>query len=133
VVAELACQLGYPTTTVEARARLARVIGRDEDAVFVACLADGSAVGWIHVLTVYRVESNLFAELGGLVVSEHHRRLGVGRLLVAEAERWAARRGLTTIRVRTRTERTDTHVFYESLGFERTKTQHVFDRPLEQD
>jgi len=49
---------------------------------------------------------------------------------VGEAERWARERGFRKIRVRSNALRTEAHVFYPALGFARSKTQHIYDRPL---
>jgi hypothetical protein len=48
-------------------------------------------------------------------------------------ERWAADRGIATLRIRTRTTRNDARLFYEDLGFVLTKTQVVFERQLLED
>jgi GNAT superfamily N-acetyltransferase len=47
------------------------------------------------------------------------RRHGIGRALIATAEKEFAQRGITRIALNTRLAREDTHKFYESLGYER--------------
>jgi hypothetical protein len=46
--------------------------------------------------------------------------------LVAAAESWAARLGLSDVVVRSNVTRAESHPFYERLGYARTKTQHVY-------
>ncbi len=70
---------------------------------------------------------------GGLVVTEALRGHGIGSLLVSEAEKWASERGITTLRIRTRTTRSDARLFYEDLEFRLTKTQVVYERQLGED
>jgi GNAT superfamily N-acetyltransferase len=65
-----------------------------------------------------------------MVVDEKKRRSGVGRALMAAAERWAKSRGVKLLRLRTEISRADAHAFYESLGYARLKTQHVYRKPL---
>ncbi len=70
-------------------------------------------------------------ELTGLVVDEEWRHTGGGGALVAGSEHWARNRGLRMLGLRANAERGDAARFYEWLGFERKKTQHVFRRPIE--
>lgn len=129
-IAELSHQLGYPTSGEQAESRLSAVLGSTEHAVIVACV-DGDLVGWIHVFLALRIESDQFAELGGFVVAETHRRRGIGRRLLATVEQWVVTHGVAMLRVRSRSDRTDARAFYENLGFSVTKEQHVFDKALE--
>ena len=69
-------------------------------------------------------------EIVGLVVDAAHRGRGVGRRLVAEVEAWAAARGLEVVTVRSNVARTESHPFYERLGYARTKTQHAYRKRL---
>ena len=126
----LCAELGYPTSAEDVAQRLARMRASAQDAVFVAEDADGSIVGWIHVFGALRLESQPFAELGGLVVAAAHRRRGVGKLLCERASQWASHGGFRALRVRTRVERQDAHRFYRRLGFSRTKTQQIFSQQL---
>ncbi len=127
-IADLSSQLGYPILADQAAERLAAILAMNDQAVLIACHADGPAVGWVHVFRALRIESRAFAEIGGLVVDEKHRGRGHGRRLVAAAEDWAMARGLTKLRVRTRSGRADARAFYENLGFDLAKEQHIYDR-----
>jgi ribosomal protein S18 acetylase RimI-like enzyme len=126
-VAGLATELGYPTDAEQARARLAWLLGRGEDAVLVA-EADGAVVGWIHVREARALESEPLAEIAGLVVTAPRRGRGFGKALVQAGLAWAAERGLATVRVRSNVVRADTHRWYQAAGFEPIKTQRVFSR-----
>lgn len=129
-IARLSAELGYPTTPADVRRRLFDIKTSDNHAVMVAEDSPGSVVGWIHVFRAPRLGGEPFAELGGLVVTEALRGRGIGSRLVATAEEWASERGLTTLRIRTRTTRDDARLFYEDLEFRLTKTQVVFERQL---
>ncbi|HYB53992.1 MAG TPA: GNAT family N-acetyltransferase [Thermoanaerobaculia bacterium] len=130
-VARLSGELGYPTSGAEVSARLAVLAARKEDGLFVAELSPGEIVGWIHVSVDATLTDGPIAEIRGLVVDARHRGQGIGRELVAEAERWAAAHGHPRVRVRTRIARDDAHRFYRSCGFGLAKTQHVFDKKVE--
>ena len=58
------------------------------------------------------------------------RRSGAGRRLIAAAEDWTRARGLRELFLRSSVDRTEAHVFYPALGFERSKTQHVYRKSL---
>ena len=126
-LAALSTQLGYPTEPGEAEERLSALGAADS--VLVA-EEEGAVVGWIHVCGVRFFQSPPFAEVGGLVVDEAARGRGTGKLLLEAAVRWAAERGYRKLRVRSNVVREDAHRFYEREGFQRVKTQAVFDRRL---
>jgi len=127
LVADLTTQLGYPSTAEEAAERLATLAGRD--AALVAD-AEGRVVGWVHVILVTSLVSDLKADIGGLVVDEDHRSSGIGAALLAAAEAWARDQGASRMLVRSRIARERAHQFYERKGYELIKTSHVFEKSL---
>jgi GNAT superfamily N-acetyltransferase len=128
-VRELSTQLGYPTDDEALARRFARIDGAPADALFVA--DDGGRVlGWIHVHPRWLLESEPYAEIGGLVVDERARRRGIGRALVSRAEAWAKELGFRCMRVRSNVLRVASHALYAQLGYERIKTQHTYERML---
>jgi tRNA (adenine37-N6)-methyltransferase len=128
-IAGLAGELGYPSSTEDALARLGLLIGRNEDGTFVA-ESGGAIVGWMHVFGAGRLESDPFAEIAGLVVTAGARGRGIGKALVEAAEKWARERGYRSLRIRSNVIRADAHRFYEGFGYERVKTQAVFSKPI---
>jgi GNAT superfamily N-acetyltransferase len=126
-VADLATQLGYPTTPEQAETRLRDLETRPESAV-LAAEENGAVIGWIQVVGAHRVDSEPYAEIAALVVDVAHRGGGIGAELVAAADDWAVRHGFRTLRVRSNVVRERTHAFYERLGFARTKSQVIFAR-----
>jgi GNAT superfamily N-acetyltransferase len=131
-VARLAGQLGYPVSADAMRTRLQRLLASPSDVVFAAESADGGLIGWIHGVLSQFLESDLRVEIGGLIVDERFHRQGVGCDLVERVESWAVEHGVAQALVRCRTTRAGAHLFYESLGYSRTKTQIVFRKPLPQ-
>jgi len=129
-IASLSGELGYPADVSAVRERLNRLERSERDCVFVADSADRGAIGWIHVAEQDLVESDTRCEILGLVVDRVARRRGAGRSLIAAAEQGARGRGLRAITVRSNVTRQGAHPFYEHVGFVRTKTQHVFRKPL---
>jgi len=118
-LAQLMCELGYETTESEMQMRLERIANDDRYRTFVA-VHDGEVCGMIGTLTSPSYEHN---DLGGrilaLVTLRTTRRHGIGRALIATAEKDFAQRGIRRIALNTRLTREGAHEFYESLGYER--------------
>jgi len=129
-VAALSGQLGYPVAAEAIAARLERLLGREDKLVLAAVADDGELAGWIHAAEQDLVEAERRCEILGLVVDGRRRRGGIGRGLVAEAERWAASRGLRQMSVRSNVAREESHPFYEAQGYGRVKTQQVYRKPI---
>lgn len=128
-VAELSGMLGYPAKAEEMARRLTGILAYETHAVFVAEFA-GDVVGWIHLAEQHLLEFDRRGEILGLVVGSGQRGKGVGRELVLAAEAWARVRGLQQVVVRSNIVRPESHPFYERIGYERYKTQHVYRKPL---
>lgn len=129
-LAELATQLGYPSTANEMEARLGRILPDQDHVVYVAEVPGEGVRGFAHVCAGIALESGPRAELLALVTEAALRSRGLGSRLVAEAERWARAKGLTTLCVRCNVVRKDAHRFYERLGYQCSKTQKYFRKSL---
>jgi GNAT superfamily N-acetyltransferase len=125
VLAELLGHLGYPADPRELPDRLARMAEAGDAAAFVAIM-DGLVVGLatVHGRIVLHSASPV-VQLTALVVPPEMRGRGIGRVLVAEAENWAARFGARRLVVTTALHRAEAPVFYERLGFEHTGRRYV--------
>src|ERR1700683_2936745 len=85
-IAELAGQLGYPSSADEIAKRLDGMQHSNEHAVFVAQVGSDLA-GWLAVFVYRVVEADARAEISGLVVDERYRSQRIGMHLLARAER----------------------------------------------
>ncbi len=127
ILATLSGQLGYEADPATISRRMKEITANPDHAVFVASVAEGEVVGWIHAFYTLRVESDPFVEIGGMVVDDRHRKKGIGKQLVDHIREWATARGCRRLRVRSNVTRQETHRFYQNLGFELKKEQGVFD------
>jgi GNAT superfamily N-acetyltransferase len=132
-VAALSGQLGYETTTEELQRRIAKLAEcEDNQAVFVACMRkDAQLVGWIDVAITHHLQSEPFVLIGGLVVQDGLRGLGIGKRLCEEAEAWTRAKGISILRVTSRSTRPDAHRFYLRDGYTDVKTSRVFEKLLD--
>jgi GNAT superfamily N-acetyltransferase len=129
-LAELSGQLGYPATAAQLRQRLRAVKQTPRHVVFVAESSQDGVVGWLHVSRVPLLESELRAEVNGLIVAEGQRSLGAGARLLEAGEDWARKQRCKEMSVRSNVIRERAHKFYERHGFEHYKTQKSFRKPL---
>jgi GNAT superfamily N-acetyltransferase len=131
-IAQLSGELGYPSTAAQIATRLRRLKPASKHAVFVAesSAAAADVVGWVHVSVAHLLESDLRAEVNGLIVAEGQRSAGAGAKLLEAAEEWARRRGCLGMNVRSNVLRERAHKFYERQGYEHYKSQKAFRKPL---
>ena len=131
-IAQLSGQLGYPATEAQIIDRMRRLRPTSRHAVLVAESPDAGTgvVGWLHVSVSPLLESDLRAEVNGLIVAEAQRSAGAGAKLLEAAEEWAKRQGCRMMNVRSNVIRERAHGFYQRHGYEHYKTQKAFRKPL---
>jgi len=119
-LAALACELGYKTTGVEMATRLKTILKDVRYKTFVAEIGE-KLCGMIGTVSHSSyLHNDLSGRIIALVVSNRMRKRGVGRELVAAAEKDFRRRKIMLVTLTTRIEREEAHRFYEKLGYART-------------
>ena len=104
-LAALMRELGYETTSNEMRARLKSIVRDSRYSTLVAKIGR-EVCGMIGTLTHKSHEHNdLSGKIVALVVSMKQRRSGIGRALIAAAEKDFARRNVARVTLTTRFER----------------------------
>lgn len=129
-LAELSGELGYPAKPAEIARRLRQIKPPSQHAVLVAESAKCRVIGWLHVSVQPLLETDLRAEVNGLVVADGERSRGAGRLLLEAAEEWARKRGCRNMSVRSNVIRERAHQFYTRNGYEHYKTQKAFRKAI---
>jgi GNAT superfamily N-acetyltransferase len=125
-VNQLSEQLGYPLPIEETRKNISIVSSSKNDDAFVA-VHQNKIVGWIGVSKAVLIEMIPYCEINGLVVDENYRGKGIGKLLIEKASQWGKEKGNDKLRLRCNVIRTQTHLFYQHLGFREIKQQKVFE------
>ena len=124
------CELGYETTAAAMRRRLKSILC---DVRYRTLLAevDGKVSGMIGTLTHPSYEHNdPSGRILALVTLPGARRRGIGRALIAFAEKDFAQKAVARVSLDTRLTRKDAHQFYESLGYERNGWRFVKQLPV---
>ena len=117
-------QLGYDCEDSLVKSRLEH-LDNTREAVFVA-ENDGTVIGFIHVQVYEVLYYETMLNILGLAVSDKHRRMGVGSMLVKSAERLASEMGIGCIRLNSGGKRTGAHEFSRSQGFDNETIQLRF-------
>ncbi len=129
-LAELAGQLGYPSTPDDIARRIADLDATSTYSIFVAesqsQAQPAEIAGWICIVTHRTLESDPFAEITGFIVDDRYRSQKVGEKLLGRAEDWAKQQGTSAIRLRSNVIRDRAHAFYLRHGYEHHKTQKAF-------
>ena len=124
-LAELMSELGYETTESKMQTRMEAISTDERYRTFVAVL-DGKVCGMIGTLSTPNYEHD---DPGGRILAlatlSTMRRRGIGRALIATAEKDFAQRGIKRVALNTQFAREDAHKFYESLGYERNGWRFV--------
>jgi GNAT superfamily N-acetyltransferase len=121
-VSGLLGELGYVCSTSEAVRRLA-ALGRKSDQVFVA--VDGKrVVGMValHFSSMLHTEGR-WCRVTALVVTESHRRRGVGATLLRHAEQCALAGGAWCVELTCAERRGEAHTFYTRHGYTERRTR----------
>lgn len=119
-IADLLRQLGYPDNEeTEVAERITAWEAEPHGVVLVAQTAAGLVGGVLALASVpYFERPGRWGRVVALVVAEHTRGSGIGRALMAEAERIARAEGCIVMEVSSANARTDAHAFYRGIGYD---------------
>lgn len=126
----LADELGGSGPTERLSDQLLETRRRADAELFVADLG-GLVVGFVylHVIPTL-IRDGCWARIASLAVHSDHRRSGVGRVLVAAAERFALDAGATSVELTSARDRTEAHAFYRASGYGETVNSLWFAKAL---
>lgn len=122
-------QLGYPLSPDQISQNISSVMENKDHDAFVA-VYENRVIGWIGVSHSIQIEMRPYCEIRGLVVDDNYRNHGVGKILIEKAKHWAKEKGNEKLRLRCNVIRTETHLFYQHIGFKETKQQKVFEMDI---
>lgn len=121
----LSKQLGYPLSIEQTLQNINSILQSKDHTAFVAEFED-KVVGWIGAAQAIMIEVMPHCEINGLVIDEHHRGMGIGKLLIDKVKYWAKNKGNDKIGLHCNVKRTEAHLFYKHMGFTELKEQKNF-------
>jgi GNAT superfamily N-acetyltransferase len=121
----LSKQLGYPLSVGQTLQNIREVLQSKDHTAFVAEY-ENKIMGWIGAAQAIMIEVMPHCEINGLVIDEHHRGIGIGKLLIDKVKHWAKEKGNNKIGLHCNVKRTEAHLFYQHLGFTELKQQKNF-------
>lgn len=127
VLAELLEELGFPATAEVVALRLDGLARAGETVLVGTRGAEVLGFLTLHVTPVLHRPTPV-GRMTALVVTGRARKQGLGRELVAAAERQFSRAGCALVEVTSHHKHTGAHAFYERLGY--TRTSHRFGKVL---
>jgi ribosomal protein S18 acetylase RimI-like enzyme len=123
-VAELFTEEGYPVGATAIEARLGHF--NTEDSTVIVADHDGEILGFIALHVVPRFEhDDSFVRIVALVVDSTVRDRGVGRVLMAEAERIGRERSAAFVEITAGHHRPAARHLYDSLGYDANLTAYL--------
>ncbi len=123
-IAALFTDEGYPAGASDILERLQR-FARPGASVLVA-ESGGEVLGFVALCVMPRFEhDDWFARILALVVDPGVRERGLGRLLIAEAERVAREQGAGVAEITAGHHRPEARRLYEALGYDATLTTYL--------
>ena len=126
--ATLLADEGYPAGPSDLAARIER-FATDESRV-LAAEAAGEVIGFVafHVMPRFETDER-FARIIALVVDPGVRERGIGRQLMAEAERAALEAGASFLEVTAGHHRPEARKLFESMGYDAGLAAYLRKRP----
>jgi N-acetylglutamate synthase-like GNAT family acetyltransferase len=124
-ISDLMTQLGYDATSSLLDKKLTEFSTSPIDAVFVAEV-HGTITGCIscHITSLFHQEGSA-GRITSLVIDQEKRGMGVGKLLVSEAEAFFHLHGCVKSEVTSGDHRPEAHVFYKSCGYKQDERRFL--------
>lgn len=118
-LANLMGQLGYSTSVEQMRRRF-EMISAEPSYHTLVIEVEGKVVGMSGLCKgIFYELDGIYVRIVAFVVDDTYRKKGLGKLLLAESEKWARSKGAVGIALNSgnRTERMAAHAFYKAMGY----------------
>lgn len=117
--------MGYEYPIEDTKKQLQQILNDSNHKIYVAVVAD-KVVGYIHANNYDLLYAPHLKNIMGIAVSSDFRKNGIGKMLLAEVEKWAKDTGAFGVRLLSGATRIGAHDFYKSCGYEGNKGQKNF-------
>ena len=124
-------QLSYAPCQTGFGDRMADIIDRLGNAVFVAADTEDAPVGFIHVFIRHAIEIKPCAQIQALIVACAAQRRGAAKLVMRAAEEWGRAEEMQWLSLYCSSRRNAAHGFYTAQGFDAVTTTTRFNKTLD--
>lgn len=118
-------QLGYDFPPDETRTKLAALLNRSSDKIFVAVQGQ-HVVGYVHACNYDVLYAPHMKNIMGIAVAAEWQKHGIGRMLLSAVEHWAQESSAAGVRLVSGEARIGAHAFYQQCGYAKQKAQFNF-------
>lgn len=118
-------QLGYDFPPDETRTKLAALLNRSSDKIFVAVQGQ-HVVGYVHACNYDVLYAPHMKNIMGIAVAAEWQKHGIGRMLLSAVEHWAQESSAAGVRLVSGETRIGAHAFYQQCGYAKQKAQFNF-------
>ena len=125
-LAKLNIDLGYDYPVEKVKKNLKNILDKKIDLIYVATDENDHAIGYIHFAPYNLIYLDNLIDIIGLVVSNEHRKKGIGKELLKIAEDYGKSNGHAGVRLVSGENRIEAHKFYENCGYHNRKNQKNF-------
>lgn len=116
---------GYQYDLDKTKVRLAAILDRKTDRIFLACI-DDTVVGYAHASDYECTYSDSLKNIMAIAVDTAYQGKGIGKQLLGAVEGWAKDCGCCGVRLVSGLDRTGAHEFYLRCGYTMRKQQKNF-------
>lgn len=125
-LAKLNIDLGYDYPVEKVKKNLKNILDKNIDHIYVAVNENDHPIGFIHFGSYDLIYFDNLIDIIGLVVSNDHRKKGIGKKLLEVAENYGKTNGYSGVRLVSGEDRIEAHKFYEKCGYHSRKDQKNF-------
>ncbi|MDQ7094027.1 GNAT family N-acetyltransferase [Desulfosporosinus sp. PR] len=119
-------EMGYDYPVEDTKVQLARMLKDSNHRIYVATVDDRVA-GYVHANNYDLLYAPPMKNIMGIAVSSDYRKIGIGKMLLNEVEKWARDTG-AGVRLVSGATRTGAHAFYSACGYTCNKEQKNFSK-----
>ena len=125
-VCELSRQLGYPLDSGQFLGRLLMLRENPNHSLWVMEAAEKGVCAFAHFERVVGMVHVPRLDVNALIIDERFRRKGLAKRFMLYAESYARTEDLTQVYLTCNIARTETHDFYDAMGYQKVKTSFSF-------
>jgi aminoglycoside 6'-N-acetyltransferase I len=127
---DLALRLWPDYSSIEMQEILTEILDSDRETAFLMRDDNGKAIAFMNLSLRYEyvpeATKSPIGYIEGIYVKDEYRYQGIGKALVADAERWALAQGCIELASDALVENTDSHAFHNKTGFKEAERTVFF-------